>query len=60
MKTNKKSLINFELLTAIQKYKESLRLSKKSPDDKILKIQVSYSKYIIKLLILKEFIKNGN
>lgn len=32
MQTNKKLLINPELLTAIQKYKESLKLSKKNPE----------------------------
>ncbi len=59
MQTNKKLLINPELLTAIQKYKESLKLSKKNPDDKILKIQVSYLRYLIKSLILRDFLKNG-
>ena len=39
--------------------KESLNILNKNPDDKILKIQVGYNKYIIKSLILKGFLKNG-
>ncbi len=58
MKTKK--IINPELLNAILQYKRDMEILKKSPDDKILKIQISYSKYIVKSLILKDFIKNGN
>ena len=54
-----KKIINPELLNAILQYKRDIELSRKNPMDKILKIQVAYSKYIIKSLILKEYI-NGN
>ena len=55
-----KKIINPELLNAILQYKRDIELSRKNPMDKILKIQVAYSKYIIKSLILKDFIENGN
>ena len=54
-----KKIINPELLNAILQYKRDMKLLRKNSDDKILKIQVAYSKYIIKSLILKEYI-NGN
>ena len=57
MKTKK--IINPELLNAILEYKQDIKLLRKNSDDKILKIQVAYSKCIIKSLILKEYI-NGN
>jgi hypothetical protein len=54
-----KKSINPEINAALFKYIEAVKISKNNPDDKILKIQVSYLKYIIKSLILKDFI-NGN
>ncbi|MHB1546206.1 MAG: hypothetical protein ACYCSB_01470 [bacterium] len=56
MKTINKSH-DLYLSQVLEEYKKSLRLSKKYPDDKILKIQVSCDKYTIKSLILKEYIK---
>ena len=55
-----KKLINPEINAALFKYREAIKISKNNPDDKILKIQVSFLKYIIKSLILKDFIENGN
>ena len=59
MQTNKELLINPEFTSGVLQYKEALNISKKNPDDKILKIQIGYNKYIIKSLILKGFLKNG-
>ena len=50
---------NPEIAVAVLEYKNAIENSKKNPNNKILKIKVSYSKYIIKSLILKEYI-NGN
>ena len=58
MQTNKK-LINPEFITAVRQYKEAIKISKKNPDDKILKVNVNYLKYIIKSLVLKGFLNNG-
>ena len=54
-----KKSINPEINEALLKYKAVIKISKNNPDDKILKIQASFLKYIIKSLILKDFI-NGN
>ena len=54
-----KKIINPEINVALFKYREAIKISKNNSDDKILKIQVSCLKYIIKSLILKDFI-NGN
>ena len=51
MKTINKSH-DLYLSQVLEEYKKSLRLSKKYPDDKILKIQVSCDKYTIKSLIV--------
>ena len=56
MKISDKTL-NQEILPIVNRHKKSLQLSKKYPDDKILKIQVSRDKYAIKSLILKNYIK---
>lgn len=58
MQTNK--LINREISAAVLEYKRAIKNSKRNPENKVLKIQVSYAKYIIKSLILKDSIKNGN
>lgn len=54
----KKSAIS-EIAAAVLEYRKAIENSKKNPDDKILKIQVSYAKHIVKSSILKDFI-NGN
>ena len=56
MKISAKTL-NQEILPIANRYKKYLLLSKRHPDDKILKIQVSYDKCIIKSLNLKEYLK---
>ena len=56
MKISAKTL-NQEILPIVNRYKKSLQLSKRNPDDKILKIQLSYKKYTIKSLILNNYIK---
>ena len=60
LKMQVKKSINPEINMALFKYIEAVKISKNNPDDKILKIQVSCLKYIIKSLILKDFIENGN
>ena len=54
-----KKIINPEINATLFKYIEAVKISKNNPDDKISQIQVSFLKYIIKSLILKDFI-NGN
>ena len=56
MKISSKTL-NKEMLPIVNRYKKDLRLSRRHPNDKILKIQVNYDKYIIKSLNLKEYLK---
>ena len=50
-------ILNQEMLPIVNRYKKDLRLSRRHPNDKILKIQVNYDKYIIKSLNLKEYLK---
>jgi hypothetical protein len=54
-----KKSINPEIVAAVLEYKKAIENSKKNPDNKVLKIQVSHLKYIVKSGILKEYIKNG-
>jgi hypothetical protein len=56
---NKKT-VNPEIAAAVLEYIKAIENSKNNPDNKILKIKVGYVKYIIKSLILKEFIKTLN
>ena len=55
-----KKLISPEIAAAVFEYKKAIENSKKNPDNKVLQIQVSHTKYIVKSIILKDFIKNGN
>ena len=55
-----KKIINPEINATLFKYIEAVKISKNNPDDKISQIQVSFLKYIIKSLILKDFINNEN
>ena len=50
---------NPEIAAAVLEYRKAIENSKKNPNNKVLKIQVAHLKYIIKSLILKEYI-NGN
>lgn len=51
---------NPEIAVVVLEYKNAIENSKNNPNNKVLKIQVAHLKYIIKSLILKDFIKNGN